>query len=214
MWTFAEDCYRAGVSTNEQLRKTAQALVTRGVTQKILAKEMGMSEAGFSRWVRGKASKPADADALDGLHKYIEGLRGDLSVEGRKNISDVDPTRHGSEASLSYDVKTRPAAPPQAVSPNPTPMTTEAGGPSDATFVVAASPRQIKLVAIHAPASDSVEDIARYLDQLALGTLHAAKVIRAGAHAFQTPAPRGAEPHTTAIRRAVNRPPAKKRRAR
>jgi hypothetical protein len=62
-------------NTNEQLRKRALLLVNQGVQQKAIAGAMGMSEGGFSKWLReDPAMGPVSVTAMDGFEAFVDEL--------------------------------------------------------------------------------------------------------------------------------------------
>jgi transcriptional regulator with XRE-family HTH domain len=62
------------VSTNEAIRQRVSRLIDLGVSQKVLAKKMGLTETWFSRWVNQKQELVIPVSALDGFAKYLHEL--------------------------------------------------------------------------------------------------------------------------------------------
>ncbi len=65
------------VDTNEVVRQRVLRLIDLGVSQKTLAKEMGVTETWFSRWVNLKTDPPLviDVAAMDGFQRFVDRLR-------------------------------------------------------------------------------------------------------------------------------------------
>lgn len=73
------------MTTNRALRQHVRALVKHGVSQKMLAAEMGLSETKFSRWLNGEEgakAKPLDVDAMDRLREFERKLANLLKQGG------------------------------------------------------------------------------------------------------------------------------------
>lgn len=62
------------MDTNEAIRQRVSRLIDLGVSQKVLAKKMGLSETRFSRWVNQKQEVVIPVSALDGFLKYLDEL--------------------------------------------------------------------------------------------------------------------------------------------
>jgi predicted transcriptional regulator len=62
------------VDTNEAIRQRVSRLIDLGVSQKVLAKKMGLTETKFSRWVNQKRDVVIPVSALDGFVAYLDEL--------------------------------------------------------------------------------------------------------------------------------------------
>ncbi len=85
------------VDTNESLRQRALRLVTRGVSQKVLAGKMGMTPSTFSRWLNQKDGiNPASVTALDGFNAYVHELADALAERSPVGFPErrVEERRH------------------------------------------------------------------------------------------------------------------------
>jgi hypothetical protein len=67
----------ASVGTNEAVRQRALQLIDLGLTQKVLAEKMGVTETWFSRWLNQKTSPPLviTVEAKDRFERFVEELR-------------------------------------------------------------------------------------------------------------------------------------------
>jgi transcriptional regulator with XRE-family HTH domain len=72
------------VDTNEAIRQRVSRLVDLGVSQKVLAKKMGLTETRFSRWLNQKRDVDIPVSAMDGFIAYIDELA--------DAIRDTEPT--------------------------------------------------------------------------------------------------------------------------
>jgi hypothetical protein len=74
----------AAMDTNDALRQHALLLINQvGISQKVLAARMKLSEAQFSRWVRQDRPIVVSVAALDGFRRYLDELR-DLLEETQR----------------------------------------------------------------------------------------------------------------------------------
>lgn len=72
------------MDTNEAIRKQVVRLIDQGISQKVLAKKMGVSPTWLSRWVNQKRDRPLvlKVAAMDGLARYVAELTDALKEPG------------------------------------------------------------------------------------------------------------------------------------
>lgn len=62
------------MDTNDAIRQRVSRLIDLGVSQKVLAKKMGLSETRFSRWLNQKRDVVIPVSAMDGFIAYLDEL--------------------------------------------------------------------------------------------------------------------------------------------
>jgi transposase-like protein len=74
------------MDTNEAIRKQVVRLIDQGVSQKVLAKKMGVSPTWLSRWVNQKRERPMvlKVAAMDGLAHYVAELTAALKEPSKE----------------------------------------------------------------------------------------------------------------------------------
>jgi predicted transcriptional regulator len=82
------------VGTNEAVRQRALQLIDLGLTQKMLAQKMGVTETWFSRWVNQKTDPPLviTVEAKDRFERFIEEVRRAIEEPPPRGSNDSQPS--------------------------------------------------------------------------------------------------------------------------
>lgn len=89
------------MDTNERIRQQVSRLVDKGVSQKMLAKKMGMTETKFSRWLNQKTTPPIvlSVAAMDGFGRYVtelsEAIQEAVTFRGAAAVDEKTPDGSG-----------------------------------------------------------------------------------------------------------------------
>lgn len=79
------------MDTNEAIRQRVSRLVDLGVSQKVLAKKMGLTETRFSRWLNQKRDVVIPVSALDGFIAYLDELAEAIRDTEATTVGDEGP---------------------------------------------------------------------------------------------------------------------------
>jgi hypothetical protein len=109
-----------GMDTNERLRQRALRLIKSGVSQKVLAGRMGLSESTFSRWLnRVEHARPIPITALDGFETYTNelfaALANGLTEETQRSGAEHRATGTAGPTFRNGDRRHDSSGPPQGV---------------------------------------------------------------------------------------------------
>jgi hypothetical protein len=87
---------RDPLGTNETIRGDVARLIDLGVSQKVLAQRMGVTESWFSRWLNQKKSSPQiiSVAALDGFATYLHELAAAIAQAGQHSSDAIDQVAH------------------------------------------------------------------------------------------------------------------------
>lgn len=91
------------MDTNEAIRQRVLSLIDQGVSQKVLATKMGVSQTWLSRWVNQKGDRPLvlTVAAMDGLSRYVAALTEALQEAQRVTTPTAGETFQPADAGAS-----------------------------------------------------------------------------------------------------------------